>query len=62
MGPEAAGSVSRGFGRLRASLASVLEGLWGCGAVGPSLPSPHYAKGDRPEGHPPGIAPGVVLL
>lgn len=29
MGPEAAGSVSRGFGRLRASLASVLEGLWG---------------------------------
>ena len=34
MGPEASGSVSRGFGRLRASLASELEGLWGCGAVG----------------------------
>ena len=34
MGPEAAGSVSRGFGRLRASLASELEGLRGCGAVG----------------------------
>ena len=32
MGPEAAGSVSRGFGRLRASLATELEGLWGCGA------------------------------
>ena len=61
MGPEDAGSVSlqrfrqaEGLSGLRVGGA---VGLWGL-----PPPSPHYAKGDRPEGHPPGIAPAFVLL